>query len=537
MPNTGVIDLSVTNRLIQADNLMVKMQEHFDPFILDWQLRHPSMFRDRIPMGKYPAFMGVSQESYIYRGSNSAPQAGLVGWTDVAPSSKPTGGSAGVDACNYNPVTFTWSYDKVGYNGKRREWKSPIFCVNDLYTQDSAKQQLAFIVAAGAECTDQTREVYNRESYFKIAADAGKFVAFVEGLGLSFIDNSLCRVTYDPQAVDSNGDTYIEIDASIMDKISTLNWSPFNMIRSYLADAAPDAGVGTDSGMPIFSLLIDLMDFETYVMNDANVREDMRYAQAEQLIKGYNMGFHVYRGMAITHDTRQARFTASTITTGSKLRLTRVLPRRATRQGVVGLIPEANPDYATAEYGTAVLFLNNVAQILVPDPISNLGSGLTFGPAPGFNGQWTWINNKGPNDNQLGETGYFFARFQYHLKPMRYAEHAMVFLYRRCTQTLKSTCPVDSVSDAVSSAYLAGAALVSVDTTLRTVSMTLAKKLAVTLNAKVTITKDDSNTFTAYVLETKDAPTYVFGWASGATNAPTATADMNDPTITKVAVA
>lgn len=540
MPTTGIPSLAVQDRLIQADNLMVKMQEHFDPFILDWQLRHPSVFRDRIPMSKYPAFQGVSQESYIYRGSNSAPQAGLVGWRDVSASAKPVGGAAGVDKCNYNPETYTWSYDKLGYSGKQREWKSPTFCVRDLYTQDAAKQQLAFIVSAGAEVTDQTREVYNRESYMKLATDANKFVVMADGLGMSFIDSALCRVSYDPQLVDGDGDTYIEFDASIKDKVSTLNWTPFNLIRAYMADAAPDAGISTESGMPVFSLMIDLLDFENFIMNESNVREDMRFAMPEQLIKGYNMGFRVYRGMAITHDVRQARFNGSTITTGGKLRCKRISPRRAIRTGVVGQIPEVNPDYVTAEYGTAVLFLNNVAQILVPDPLSDLGSGLTFGPAPGFNGQWTWINNKGPTENQLGETGYFFARFEYHLKPMRYAEHAMVLLYRRCQHVIKTGCAIDDETSNVAEAFIAKAAVAAdFNATLRTVTLTLAHKLATGLNGSVTITKDatDAGAFSAYVLATQNAPTYTFGWVDGATNAPSAYTAFDDTAVAKVTVA
>lgn len=538
MPTISGTSLEVSNRLIPADNLMIKLAEHLDqPLIVDWQLRHPSVFRDLIPKAKYPAFKGVSQEQYIYRGSNSAPQAGLVGWRAVTPSAKPADGAAGTDRCSYSPQTFSWSFDKMGYSGQRREWVSPVFCVMDLYSQDAAKEQLSFVMSAAAETTDQTREVFSRESYMTLATAANKFIVMVEGMGLSYIDSPLCRVSYDAQAVDADGDTYIEFDAALLGRVSTLNWTPFNLIRSYMADAAPDAGVGNDSGMPIFSLMIDLLDFENFIFTEPNVREDMRYAKPEQLIAGFNMGFRVYRGMAISHDVRQARFTPSTIVDG-KVRCKRVLPRRDGRIGVTGTpIPEINPDYATAELGTAVLFLNNVAQILVPDPISNLGSGLTFGPAPGFNGQWSWVNNKGP-DNPIGELGYFFARFEYHLRPMRYAEHAMVILYRRCTHVLKTSCPVETGSTAAESASLASApAAADFDATLRQVTVTLDKVLAAGLSDKVSVKADDGDSFDAYILEDKAAPTYVLGWVAGATNAPIAVTEINDTAVVTVTVA
>jgi hypothetical protein len=539
MPAIAGTSLEVQNRLIQADNLMVRMQEHFDPFILNWQLKHPSMFRDRIPMGKYPMGQGASQESYIFRGSNSAPQAGLSDWRDVTPSAKASGANPAVDKCSYAPQTYSWSFDKIGYSGKRREWMSPVFCVNDLYTQDAGKEQLSMIVSAGAEVTDQTREVYNRESYMQLAANANKFVVLAEGMGLSYIDNPLVRVSYNANLKDADGDSYIEFDATLLPKLSTLNWTPFNLIRSYMADAAPDAAQGMDSGMPVFSLLIDLIDFEQMVYADANVREDMRYNSdtAKQLIAGYNMGFKIYRGMGIVHDVRQARYTPGTITTAGKVRCKRVLARRSIRPGVVGFIPETNPEYITAELGTAVLFLNNVAQILVPETISNLGSGLTFGPAPGFNGQWTWVNIKDNATNPLGENGYFFARFEYHLKAMRYAEYAMVILYKRCNHVLKTKCAVDGADGVSATAGLAAVPVAGdFSATLRAVTLSLDKKLAAGLGSKVSIKADDGDSFVAYITETQNAPIYGFQWLSGATNAPTAETELDDPALVVVTV-
>ena len=546
MPAINGTSLEVQNRIIQADGLMVQMQEHFDPFILNWQLKHPSMFRDRIPMGKYPAFSGASQESYIFRGSNSADQAGLADWRDVTPSAKANGANPANDRCTYLPKTYDWSWDKIGYSGKRREWKSPVFCVMDLYTQDAAKEQLSMIITAGAEVVDQTREVYNREMYMDLAAKAGKFVVLAEGMGLSYLDTPMTRVSYNPAAVDADRDTYIEFDASLFGRISTLNWSPFNLIRAYMADAAPDAAQGMDSGMPVFTLLIDLLDFEEMIFNDPKVREDMRYADAKQLISGYNMGFKVYRGMGIVHDVRQARYDGGKIGVGLNegplkgqpvVRCKRIKPRRATRPGVVGLIPETNPDYITAPYGTAVLFLNNVAQVLVPDPISNLGSGLTFGPAPGFNGQWQWINNKGP-DNPIGEVGYFFSRFEYHLRAMRYAEHAMVIVYKRCQQVIATACPIDAAANARNSATLSAAPVAAdFSADAGTVELKLTNLLTAGVGKKVAIKKDDGAEFQAFIMDASAAPVYTFGWVANGPNVPAAVAELDDTTKVTVTVA
>lgn len=506
-PIVGV-SYAVDSRLTAGHNLLVKMQEHFDPFLQDWQLENPMFWRDRIPKGTFPLFSGTSQKSYIFRGT-LATQAGLAGWDPIEESKPTIGGVVGTDACRWNPSTLTWSFEAVDFSGERTSWRSPILCAMDMMYQDKAREQIAMIMAAAADATDQIRETFNREKYTQIAAQAGKFVVLAEGLGVDFIDNATFRVTYDPHAVDADGDTYVEFDASLLPKVSTLSFKPLQHIRNYMTDACPGAAQGKENGASIFGLALCMTDFEDMVLADDKLREDFRNAIPTQLIKGFDMGFKVFRGFMPIDDPRQMRFNASYLT-GTKIHCKRVLPRRATRPGIIGLVPETNPAYITAELGTAVVFLNQVMQILVPDPINNLGSGMTFGPAPGFNGQWKWINN--PSDtNPLGEFGYFFSRYMYWTKLLRYATNAMVILYRRCTYSLKARCEAETDDYAETESSIAvDAVAADVDDTAKTVTIALNKRLSVGVGGKVTITKVGGTTVSGYVAESAAAPTYVF---------------------------
>lgn len=538
MPEITGVSTALSDRLIPADGLLVSMAEHFDEFLMDWQMKHPMVFRDRIPMGKFPLYSGYSQKSYIFRGT-LGPQAGLTEWSDIEPSRKPAGADLGYDRCTYNPSTYTWAFDMIDFSGLSTSWRSPVFCVNDLKFQDKAAAQLSMIVQAGAQITDQVKETFNREQYVKTAADAGKFVALVDGLGVSFIDSADCRVSYNPRTADADGDTYVEFDATLLPKLSTLNWTSLDLIRQYMADQCPDAAQGSDSGMPIFGLMLDIMDFERFVLADDKLREDFRYAKPQQLISGFNMGFKVYRGYMLMHDVRQMRFRPSTITADAtpQAHCKRVLPRRATRAGMIGLVPESNPAYVEAQLGTAILFLNQAIQVLVPDPVNRLSEGMTFGPAPDFNGQWAWVNYKSDN-NPLGEVGYFFSRFEYFTKMLRYAQEALVILYRRCTQSIATGCAADVVTSAVNEANLARAAVeADLDTTNRTMVVELASRLAAGLGDAVSVTKDDGNAFAANIIDDSASPTYTVAWLSGATNAPAAYTEMADITISKVTVA
>jgi len=507
------VDYNLQSRTIPEDGLLVSLSEHFDEFLLDWQMKHPQVWRDRIPLGQFPLFNGYSQKSYIFRGT-LGPQAGLTDWAAIEPSRKAASDDNGYDRCSYNPQTYTWAYDAIDFAGLQTSWRSPVFCVNDLKFQDKAQQQLGMIIKAGAMITDQIKETFNRESYVKAAADAGKFFVLAEGVGLDFIDASSARVTYNPYSA-----TTITFSSTMLGKISTLNFSILDLLHQYLSDQCPDSAIGNEGGLPVYGLMLDLKDFEKYVLTDADLREDFRFARPQPLISGFNMGFKTYRGWALIHDPRQMRFTVSTY--GTTVTASRVLPRRATRDGIIGHVPEANPAYVTAELGTAIVFLNNVIQILIPAPVNSLGSGMSFGPAPDFSGQWAWLNILDPETNPLGENGYFFSRYEYFVKSLEYAQDAMVFLYRRCTQSLATKCEVEDLDRAATSATVAAAAATGdFSTTTRLVTVTLDKVLDCSVGRAVTVTHGGGAT-PMVVTADSEAPTYTFGWLSGADNAPT----------------
>jgi len=199
------------------------------------------------------------------------------------------------------------------------------------------------------------------------------------------------------------------------------------------------------------------------------------------------------------------------------------LPRRATRPGIIGLVPESNPAYVTAELGTLVVFMNQVVQIMVPSVVSGLGSGMTFGPAPDFSGQWTWLNIQHLETNPLNESGFFFSRYEYFVKALEYAQDAMVILYRRCMQVKRTGCEIETDPDAVAT----GAVAVTVDAVAgdfsaanNTVALTLASILSAKMGDAVTITHGGGAT-PGIIVGDSNAPVYVIGWATGADNKPT----------------
>lgn len=508
---------------------MVVMAEHWDEFIMNRQLTNPNIWHDRIPRGSYELFKGTSQKSNVYRGGLPV-QAGLSTWKAIQVSRKPSDGDPGFDNCAPGtPHTYSYAWETIEYSGFQDEWQSEPVCLNDLKFVDFAKDQLALIVRSGVDYGISILENWNREKYVQFAADSGRFLIHAEG-AINFEDDSTLRVAYDPFLTTADIDgalvPYIAIDPSI--EVSSLNWTTLDYLRTNLAERAGAAAIASDSGMPMFGLMIDIMDFERMITADAELKEDFRYAVPSKIIEGYDFGLKSYRGFVLMHDARQMRFRYMNIDSDGNAVFTRVLPLRAGRAVTIGNIPEPNPGFYRAELGVGVIFLNEIFQNLFVPSIDSLGSGMRFGPAPGLTGEWEWINIRDNNGNQLGESGYFYGRFQVYPKPLLYASEATVFLYRRCAHSLKTECYVQSRDDVGTGAIALASDAVSADfdDTNNRVTVTLASKLDAGINDPVSVAKADATAFAGRVVSDALAPTYVIAWLEGAANEPTAYTDF-----------
>jgi hypothetical protein len=521
--------MPIAQGLAYYNQKFITLAEHYDNFIMAATMKNPNVWHDRIARGAYQNFSGLEQKSNIYRGGLPV-QAGLSTWKSLSQSRKPTETDIGFDNCNpRTPQRYTYAWESVLYTGYEDSWQSEPICVNDLQMVDYATEQLGLIIKTGVDYGISMLENWNREMYVYQAAQASRTMVMSEG-ALEFEDNSAYRFTYNPflttTDVDGASVPYITFPANL--KISTLNWDYLDYLRTSLADRAGEAAIGNDAGMPIFGLMIDLIDFEKYIKSNDELREDWRQAQPSMLIKGYSMGMKTYRGFALMHDPRQMRFRIKGVGTDGNVTATRVLPLKAGRAVTIGNVPEPNPDYFRAEIGIGVIFMNDVLMNLFVTPLSTLGSGTSFGASPGLTGDWKWINTQDNSTNILGESGYFFGRFKIFPKPLIHSFDATVFAYKRCTQTKALACDITTdASVGVGAIALAADAVAGdFDGTLNRVTVTLSKLLGVGVGEAVTVEKVGGTSFAGTVLSDALAPKYVIGWVEGATNQPTAYTDF-----------
>lgn len=519
--------MAIMQGLQYYNDKMLTLAEHWDSFIMDRTLKNPNIWHDRIPRGAYELYSGLTQKSNIYRGGLPV-QAGLATWRKIGLSRKPNGADPGFDNCAPGtPHTYSYAWETIETEGFTDEWQSEPVCLEDLKYVDYAKEQLALVVRSGVEYGVSILENWNREMYLYYANRAGRCVVMTEG-SLEFEDNATYRFSYNPflSTTDVDGDTvpYLTVDPTL--KISTLNWGLLDYLRTSLADKAGEAAIAKDSGMPVFGLMIDKIDFERFILTDDKLRDDFRYAQPQSLIKGYDFGMRVYRGLALIHDARQARFRFKTIDATSGLAVyTRIKPLRLGRTVTIGQVPEPNPQYYRGELAIGVIFLNDVFTNLFVPSIDSLGSGTKFGPAPGLTGEWKWMNIQDNDQNKLGNTGNFYGRFQIYPKPLMFSSETTTFLYRRCPQQVTSVCAVNTGAETGAVAVAANAVAADISIANRTVTATLASKIAAGMGAAVTFT-NGRGACAMRVVSDALAPKYTFAWASGATNAPLAFGDI-----------
>ena len=168
------------------------------------------------------------------------------------------------------------------------------------------------------------------------------------------------------------------------------------------------------------------------------------------------------------------------------------------RAGVNGtVIPEDNPEYYTAEIAIAPIFMNQVFTNQFVPSVSSLGSGTSFGPVTGLNGQWGWLNIQTP-DNPFRNRGNFYGQYEIVPKPETHVVHCTSFLYKRCTAALPSLCPAEN-PHVNRTAYASTTTAADAVVTNNVAELVLDGGLLAGTGDKVTI-KGEETTYDAYVI-------------------------------------
>jgi hypothetical protein len=457
--------------------VMAKQAEVFEPFIQKITISHPRWWHDRIPRGEYKLFNGARKETNVFRGG-LVHYAGLAHWGDVVDysiSGTGTDATGSINGQEYpnthpDPVTYGYSWENLQWGGKNMSWASdPIHQDMFRFTQD-ARKQLSWILQQGIEFGLSQQEVWNRDNYiFAAVNNARAFIMTSGGESASAEE----QFYYNPYSYGTAAEVEAKTKMStvpfmllpVTSEVQPLNFDVLDFINDELTIRAPQSGIGSEGGRPVFGLPVSTRDFEKMIKGSKDYREDWRQAMPMALVKDYGMLLKTFRYYAIIEDMAQLRFKIKSITTAAdantagistfgtsattKLFLAEyVAPRKLGRTGVNGIgIPEASMDYIKAELAISPLFMNNVfTNQFLPDT-PQLGSGTTFLPRKGLNGTWGFLNILDKTTNPFGKTGNFYGTYEIVPRPDDNFVDTTAIVYRRCNETLQARYPINIDED------------------------------------------------------------------------------------------
>lgn len=539
MVRPGSYTESAPQDIVNFNQWMMKYAEYFAPFIQAALMKQPRHWYNAIARGVKENFSGLTNETRIFRGGLGH-YSGLSMFSpiDVTPDEANTGVCGGGSW-----TTGEISWDRLQWSGYTAYWGSDPICVDQWQYTPEAQTQLAWILQYGASRGIDIQEVWNRDWLIRTAtvdADGGAGRGYL--MSKTYVGNETPEKFYydplvDPTACTAGGLTkpFIVFKAGV--EIETLNFGMLDALHDELDIACPDGAMGSMDGQPLYGLPIAPRDFEKWVLGSGHQVDNFRWASArvESLITGIkNVSTH--RGWALPGDGNQIRFKIRRVVTGfdsdqyggvgadldgeTVVVAEAVDPQIPGRVGENGSrIPKVNPDYINAELAVAPVQLNKVFTNLMGSQLTTLGSGTVFGPHPGLNGVWRWLNIIDRATNPHGKKGNFEGEFKIFPKPEPRVVYSTAVLYRRCTETIRARCPVDNAEvnpDTATGTSAEAASYSCSDGDVANNALTLACALTKTLKdlppaGTVTLTFTGQDlTLTAIATKVASAPSYVF---------------------------
>ena len=501
MPTHELVELTVEERNLA----FIDVESKIDEQIQKVKPERKSMWRDMFERRPYGLFEGLSKKTFRFFAGRGS-QRGLHRWHGIQLSREPSAGDSGYDSARLNPYQVNYGVKSMTYGGFGIEYVTPHINIKDLKYTFQLAQQLEAIFGFLPDVTSDEWENYGREMYAKFCYDAGNQFVLSDG---NVISSSPVRFSYDPFSVDSDGDNVITLDSGT--NIGILNWDYLLPVIDMLEIQAPMAASGlSGDGKPMFPLIMDVRAFHRMVKEDPDIREDFRQGRPNVNIEGFG-SVSEYQGYGLTHDTYIPRFRIKS-DDGTTLTLKRIDAQVESNAATFGTRWDVNPEYLEAEFEVFYVFLKDVFSIEVPPTLDNPGGGTSFGPSPGLNGVWSWVNNKDNDANPHGWLGYYMMMIEAFAKQGRYEEEPIMVLCRRFTHVVAKDTEVGGTAAASEQDVAVAAVAGDIDSDNNTVTLTLEGFLTAEAGQAVTLTADvdgDADTYDGIIAEHSQAPTYV----------------------------
>lgn len=372
---------------------------------LPYEIYRRASFKDIwlnvIPRAEYKMGTGLNQSTFTL--GRSEPTSDEETWTTISLSTDDVyTGSCGV---TYNPVEI--GFDEVVYHPEQFGLSGPVICQDDLIYNFNAA---AFLEGYIQQITKRSqRSVVNRlhvlyrDLTIKSVASTSYTSYDVRTLTMPAATCELSQEMLDQTAVELN-------EAGAQDPDSS-GWITLG-----------------DNG-PIYTLYIGQQQSQNIQLDNAEFRQDFRWAEPMALIK--RMGAtRMIKNFRHVINLFPARYT---YTGGHYVRVNTWVMANGTK----GKVAQVNPAWQAAPYESAVVVHPWVMTEELVKPV-NSAAGLSWTPKNYF-GEWMWVTGgKEITDPSVGECfdptkklGRHFAEYKHAARPI-FPEFGRYILFKRC---------------------------------------------------------------------------------------------------------
>lgn len=367
-----------------------------------------SPFDAAVPRGVFAPNSGLTHTTFTIQ--NSAPTSTSLDWDEV---SLANGSNSGACATDFQQVNV--GYTALTYTPKKRDWKGPLFCRDDMYYDHEPEQ---FVDGYITQLANFVRLDWDYQLERRYHSFVPIYVA-----GAGFYTPTAANATLTaPQATS-------EITTEMLEGLAA------QLIYNRATNPDTYGFVSYTGNGPTFSLSIGLEMNQKIVRNNAEYRQDYRWADPGMFMQAIGATKVIGNFRYLSTDLPR-RFTYD----GTKYV---EVPRWSNASATKGTPQDINPAWispASAPYEAATVLNRDVFVAELVRPPAAVG-GIRWDPY-GYQGEWKWVTGIEAISQANGDAcfdplklqGRHYGRMIYAPRPGANPKAGAVILFKRCAE-------------------------------------------------------------------------------------------------------
>lgn len=331
--------------------------------IRDYSWRTPMWLSNLWELKEWTA-TDTSMQQIVFKGSNPEIERGFARWKQLVTSS---GCEPCVNDCSYNFTTFAnYGMNRRMVSLMRREFKTDTFCVNTIRSSYEYAKTFSMLI----------QNIQQQVATFKEI-----------NIGQNYLTGIAIKLLIDGSGIKGNSANPYEYRPLGTATLSKLNFRITTKLYEALRRRTEIEPFMIQDGKAIYAISASDELMDAMYIDDATARADLRFSSAaDALLTKYNFMTSI-RGQFINAPIMYPRrFTATASA------WTEVLPYINGLPAEIGTFSDINPAWEDAPYEEVLFYGQKPFTVWYRSPISTVGEGTSFGPAPTFLNTWLWVN-------------------------------------------------------------------------------------------------------------------------------------------------